>query len=266
MSSAAPYRYVERQPSEAAAHWVLAYWSFAADATPPPEQPYTVWPDGCVSLSVPLMGGQVGPLLCVGPRVVALQPPVFAGSRLWGIRFWPDAAGTLFGSAARALRDITGEAPPSLQEWAAGLRESVASAGSDDARFAVLDAWACARLRAAPIPDAPVRRAVQTLVAARGELPAAEVAAQAGLGLRQLQRRFAARTGLTLREWARVRRLRESLAQRLQSSTATWSRIAAEVGFVDHAHLAREFVQLTGFSPSQAARALREISHENVRP
>lgn len=266
MSPAAPYRYAERQPSDAASAWVLAYWSFAADTTPSPGDPYTVWPDGCVSLSVPLRGGHAGPLLCVGPRVVALQPPVYAGARLWGIRFWPDAAGTLFGVPAAELRDVTGEAPTRLQQWAAGLREAVAGADSDDARFSALDAWASARLGNAVAPEEPVRRAVRAIVKARAELPVSQVAAQAGIGLRQLQRRFAQRTGLTLREWARVRRLRESLAQRLQSETATWSRIAAEVGFVDHAHLAREFVQLTGVSPSQAARVLREIAHENVRP
>ena len=62
-----------------------------------------------------------------------------------------------------------------------------------------------------------------------------------------------------------VRRLRAALAHRLEDP-ANWSRIAAEVGFVDHAHLTREFVALTGMPPSQAAKHLARTSHSNVLP
>ena len=93
-----------------------------------------------------------------------------------------------------------------------------------------------------------------------------EVAAARRKRLRHLQRRFADATGLTLREWARVRRLREALAARLTLAPAGWSRIAAEVGFVDHAHLTREFVALTGVRPMEAARHLARTVHDAVRP
>ena len=49
---AAMFRYAERQPSAAVAPWVLSLWSFQADATPPADEPYTVWPDGCVSVGL----------------------------------------------------------------------------------------------------------------------------------------------------------------------------------------------------------------------
>ena len=94
-----------------------------------------------------------------------------------------------------------------------------------------------------------------------------DVARRAGLGLRQLQRRFPELTGLTLREYARVRRLRSTLGIRMQDALpGGWSRIAAEAGFVDHAHLSREFMALTGLSPSAAARHLARTTHDDVVP
>ncbi len=93
-----------------------------------------------------------------------------------------------------------------------------------------------------------------------------EVARAAALSLRQLQRRFAAATGLTLREWARVRRLRESLAQHMTGADGGWSAVAASTGFADHAHLTREFVALTGLPPSAAAKLLSATRHEHVQP
>ena len=93
-----------------------------------------------------------------------------------------------------------------------------------------------------------------------------DVARQAAIGLRHLQRLFREATGLTLREYARVRRLREALAMRLTPSSPHWSEIAAGTGFVDHAHLTREFVALAGVPPSMAAVQLRMTAHRGVRP
>lgn len=260
----------------------MSYWSFNADVAPDAGNPHTVWPDGCVSLSVPLVGGgRVGPLLCTGPRAVAFQPPITAKSALLGVRFWPDAAGSLFGVPAQSLRDWLGPAPAELSDWASGMQgaladdsgvsvaesaAAVSNGGALRGQLARLDAWLTTRLRSAPAPDPTIRSAIQRIAALRGEARVGEVAAELGVGLRQLQRRFPAATGLTLREWARVRRLRSALAERLARAGGTWSRIAAETGFVDHAHLTREFVQLTGLPPSRAERLLRSIVHQDVRP
>ena len=93
-----------------------------------------------------------------------------------------------------------------------------------------------------------------------------EVARASAVGLRHLQRMFPDATGLTLREFARVRRLREALALRLTAPVPSWSRIAAQTGFVDHAHLTREFVALAGIAPSLAATQLQTTDHHGVRP
>ena len=139
------------------------------------------------------------------------------------------------------------------------------TSASNDETFTALDAWATTLLADAPEPDPKLRAAVRTIVTSHGEASLATVAAAAHISTRQLQRRFPIATGLTVGEYSRVRRLRAALAHRL-TNEANWSRIAAEVGFVDHAHLTREFVALTGMPPRQASEHLARTAHANIVP
>lgn len=265
MTTPPAFRYAERSPSAAIAPWVLSLWAFQADVTPPADDPYTVWPDGC--LSIGLSRDRQGTfLICVGPRVTALRPPVVAGRRMWGFRLWPDAIACVADVAARSLRDTAGLAPAAVVARLQGIDAAIPVTDDVDRGLEALDRLLQERLASCPPPDPRIRAAVRAIVATRGEGAMAEIARAAGVGLRQLQRRFPDATGLTLREFARVRRLREALAARMAGSGTRWSRVAADTGFVDHAHLAREFVALTGVAPSAAARHLDRTGHDAVRP
>ena len=265
MSERPVYRYAERPPSPSIAPWVLSLWSFQADITPPADDPYTVWPDGCVSLGLS-RDPRGAMFICVGPRLTAMRPPVTAGRRMWGVRLWPDVVATVTGMAPRALRDLVGLAPAGIASRFDGLDAAIPATDDVDVGLRALDEFLAARLTGCDAPEPRVRAAVRAIVATRGEAPMTEVAREAGLGLRHLQRRFPEATGLTLREYARVRRLREALAHKLDASASGWSRIAAESGFVDHAHLTREFVALTGVQPTVVARQLGRTRHDAVNP
>ncbi len=261
-------RYLERQPAPAVAGRILSYWGFQSDVGLEPGERYTVWPDGCASVGVLRLPHLAPMLVSVGPRSNAMHPAVYAGGRLWGIRLWPDCIEPMLGVPASSLRDQFGAAPAPIAARFASLIDALPAVDDPDVVFAALEAWVLAELPAAALapPDPRIRAAVRAIVAARGEVAMADVAREAALGLRQLQRLFPKVTGLTLREYARVRRLRGALALRLRTATGGWSRVAAESGFVDHAHLTREFVALTGLAPSGAARQLSRTSHQDVAP
>ena len=260
-----PYRYAERPPTAAIAPWVLSLWSFQADTTPPPDEPYTVWPDGCASVAL-ARDAEGARLLGIGPRLTAMRPPVAAGRRIWGFRLWPDAIMQVLGIPARPFRDRIDVAPPGIAARLGDLDAIIPQTDDVDLALGALTAWLAERLVGCPAPDPRIRAAVRAIVAGRGEVAMSEVARAANLGLRHLQRRFPDATGLTLREFARVRRLREALARRLADGREGWSRVAAETGFVDHAHLTREFVALTGATPSRAGRRLDATQHDTVVP
>lgn len=265
MATDTPYRYAEGQPSTAVARLVLSYWSFQADA-PMPDEPYTVFPDGCASIACVRTPRGPAFVALVGPRVTHFRPPFSAGTRIWGIRLWPDAIGLALGVPARSIRNRFGSVPRGAGKVFMSLPGVIPDGDDPDEVFAVLDAWLADALGGAPEPDPRVRSAIRSIVRRRGEGSMDAVARDAAIGLRHLQRLFPEATGLTMREFARVRRLREALAMRLSPSAPGWSEIAAGTGFVDHSHLTREFVALAGVAPSVAAHQLRTTSHRGVRP
>jgi AraC-like DNA-binding protein len=88
-----------------------------------------------------------------------------------------------------------------------------------------------------------------------GQLSTAGLADQVGWSSRHLGNRFTAEIGLTPKVAARVvrfdrarRRLGERAGSGLASSLAD---LAADCGYFDQAHLAREFRDLAGCSPTQ---------------
>lgn len=261
-----PFRYAERQPSTAISQHVLSLWSFQADAATTPDEPYTVFPDGCASIAY--VRSTDGPrlLVLVGPRVAPLHPGVYPGLRIVGFRLWPDTISSVLGIPAPSIRDFFGPVPPSIAATFAGLPAALPETDDTAVLFPALEAWIARLVSDAPSPDQRIRSAVREIVARRGEGSMEQVAKSAALGLRQLQRLFPLTTGLTLREYARVRRLREALALRLTTPSPSWSAIAAETGFVDHSHLTHEFLALTGLPPKVAAQRMGSIAHHEVRP
>jgi AraC-like DNA-binding protein len=207
-------------------------------------------------------------VLCAGPRHTAMHPPVYAGGRLWGFRLWPDCVRLVLDVDVAPLRDRTGPAPEPIARRFAPLVQVLPASDDPDVVFPVMEAWLRDELRPTtlPPPDARVRAAIRAIVAARGETRMEAVARAAQVGLRHLQRLFPEVTGLTLRDFARVRRLREALGTHLRADAGGWSRVAADSGFVDHAHLTREFVALTGLPPSAAARQMAMTDHRDVAP
>lgn len=102
--------------------------------------------------------------------------------------------------------------------------------------------------------SAPVaRRAARILEQENAEVET--VAARVGVTARHLRRAFAENIGVTPKDFARAARLRRALAL---SSTANWLRVAIDAGYYDQAHLAADFRDLLGLTPTAFAKRLRE--------
>ena len=71
-----------------------------------------------------------------------------------------------------------------------------------------------------------------------------------GLGERQLRRRFERAVGYGPATLVRVQRFQHFLALAEQQPGAALSRLAAEAGYADQAHLTRECGRLTGLTPA----------------
>lgn len=229
-----------------------------------------VVPDACTDLL-----WRRGRLEVAGPdtghRDVALAP----GELIVGVRLRPGAARLLLGETPATE---VADAQPGLSElWGeAALRLSDSLAGAHDP-------WVMAAILAGALGDrmdahGPDRVAVAVADALdRPRPPAiAGLAWELGYSERHLRRRVQAATGYgpkTLEQILRFRRVLEAAEPTLTPMRASrsalvgsvapapdWSRIAAEQGYADQAHLSRQVRRWSGTTP----RALASQTSERI--
>ena len=208
----------------------------------------------------------------------------------------PLGARALLGLPAGELAELDVPAEAVLGGVCAELRDRVRAAAGWPQRFAVLDEILLRRaaesdamspdaLRSGALgPDAvspEVSWAWRRLLRDGGALRVSELAAGTGWSGRHLTSRFRAEIGLTPKAAARVirfHRARKLLVRNLASATADagyrlahhrlapyrLADLAADCGYFDQAHLAREFRALAGCPPSQwLAEEFRNVQAGN---
>jgi AraC-like DNA-binding protein len=265
--STRPLQYVEMPPAPAVTHLVLAYWGFAVHRMPRAGFTHLVWPDGCVSLVLlhPPRGAAVAVLS--GPRTTVFEVPVTPGETRWGIRFRPEAGALVCGLPATTLRDTVRDARSVL---GSGVDRLLHTSGHDRApgdMARAFDAW-IQREAGQVMPQALVRDAVARIIATDGKEPIADLVSALRVSPRHLQRQFRHATGLSPKDFATIRRARAALkrlAKDLPAYTPSGlSRVAADAGFADQAHLTRECRRLLSLSPAALATLLEDIAHHQL--
>jgi AraC-like DNA-binding protein len=210
-----------------------------------------VLPDACAD--VVLSGGR---LRIAGPATTAAIAPATPGQRRVGVRFRVGAAGAALGLPAGELRD---QGVPLTEVWGASARrleDRVLAAGDVEGALLALIGGIAQRLPAPEDADHEVRRAALALARPiAGQDAAVTVAASAraaGLSERQLRRRFERAVGYSPATLARVLRFQRFLhhAHAPGGDGAPLARLAADAGYADQAHLARECRRLAGLPPS----------------
>jgi AraC-like DNA-binding protein len=262
-----PFHYFEAEPGGPASKFVASYWGFEANLPADEVFEHHLWPDGCISLGVQVSGDRVTGAFVVGATLSAHRTTISGVSRYLGVKFRPEAGAPFLGLDPGATRDRIG---PIDSIGADAAKSFVLAAGTirrnADLR-ASMDRWIATRLEEHPEieVDASVRRAAERVVDARGNVPVSALADDVGLSPRQLRRRFVAATGLTPKEFVRIRRVRSAIAELLERG-ATWSRVAAELGYADHSHLVRDMSEVTGLTPSALSDRIRLFEHTAVTP
>ena len=133
------------------------------------------------------------------------------------------------------------------------LHERMRAAADWPARFAILDQVLLAQADLDQQVSPDIAEAWRLLVRSGGQVRAGELAGRVGWSPRYLQRRLLTETGLTAKAAARVTRFdraRRILQQQAAGAPATLADVAADCGYYDQAHLAREFRALAGCPPA----------------
>ncbi|HSJ62859.1 MAG TPA: helix-turn-helix domain-containing protein [Gemmatimonadaceae bacterium] len=258
----APFVYFEAEPPEDLAGVVLAFWGF--DVRAGATSAHTVWPDASLSLTWGLHEGRTTVLVALGARTEPLTVPVRPGEAYRGIRFRPDAPAMLFGLDARRTRGCR-LAPDALGSFGERVVAAARQAPDRSEIIAILADALRPCLPTAGAPDPLVRQAIALLDTAP-ERTVQSLAHELGVSERQLRRRFGDATGLSPKEYARIRRLRLAVGRVVESEHPRWSELAARAGFADQAHLSNEVARMTAHTPTRLEQRLRMIEHVDVKP
>ncbi|MEU2072030.1 helix-turn-helix domain-containing protein [Streptomyces anulatus] len=249
-------RFRRREPAAALRPYLEHYWLIDWDLT----EPYAahVVPHPSVNLVFQRYGAGDGPRERSGyAEVAGVDPGLFARKlagrgRVCGVQFRPGGFRPF--APGRPVSAWTG-----LRSDAAGaLRlpppvRAVLDPDDEDARVAALDAFLLA-LEPRPDPQATLAMAVVDRVRTdRTVLRVDRLAQDAGLSARSLQRLFSAYVGVGPK-WVILRyRIHEALERAGSDPAVDWSRLAADLGYSDQAHLVRDFTATVGVPPTAFA-------------
>jgi AraC-like DNA-binding protein len=158
-------------------------------------------------------------------------------------------ARALLGVPAGVLAGDTVDLGDLLAGHPATLVDRLATAGGWAERFALLDSELTALLRRGRGErgvQPEVGYAWDRLAETGGNLRIEELAREVGWSRRYLAERFRAETGLAPKAAARVIRFEGTCDRLLAPDRPPLARVAAEAGYVDQAHLSRDFRDLAG--------------------
>ena len=206
-----------------------------------------VLPDACADL----IWQQGAGAFVAGPDTGPAPAVLPAGSVLVGVRLRPGAGGPALRIPLAELRDQRVDLNQVLGGSAQRLPGDL-SPGMALGRLIDMTA----RLVAEGPPDPLVRQAARLLTTSRDRT--AELARDLGVSERQLRRRCLDAVGYGPKTLHRILRFRRFIARiDAAGGRADLSRVAAEAGYADQAHLTRESVRLGGLPPAALARSRR---------
>lgn len=193
------------------------------------------------------------------------QPSAQAGVQL---AVHPLAAPALLGCRAAELEGPGDHGHEVLGRAAAELHDRVGSRAEGDDRLDVLQQWIRER------SDAARRTSVrpelvwawQLLEDSGGRCRVDDLAHQVMLSPRQLRALMVAEIGLSPKQLGRQFRF-DTVIARLSDGTSSLAEIAVACGYADQAHLARDFRQMAGCSPTrwlaEERRNIQDGGHRN---
>jgi AraC-like DNA-binding protein len=89
-----------------------------------------------------------------------------------------------------------------------------------------------------------------------GNLSVAELASQAGLGVRQFERRFRREIGVAPKLYSRIVRFEAALRHKSNDPARRWTDIAHALGYHDQMHMLHDFHSLSGDTPGAIVQRL----------
>jgi AraC-like DNA-binding protein len=193
--------------------------------------------------------------------------PVFiesdGGAECVQVDFTPLGAYRFFGSAVVDLAARMVDMSDVLGRDGRQLRERLGATRGWQNRFDLVEDFVAGRANHLPSPE--IEFAYRRLARSAGDVRIAALAREIGWSRKHLVDRFRSELGLAPKPIARMMRFHHACRLAHAGEARGWAGVAAESGYADQAHLAREFSTLAGETPTAWARRLALTDSRLIR-
>lgn len=258
MTNPSPY-YTEFTPPNVLTSLVDAFWCFSTpDAAIQSSESiqYRVLPDGCMDLIFQyersLNGGINNPQLTVyGSTDRFSLLDIKLATEVIGIRFHPGRAGQFLNLNAIELFQQEIEAQDCAETFGK-IFDQLCGCNSPEQALRTMQTSLLKLQRANGEDDIPLstREALRLISSSQGQMPVSQIAETIGVSERTLRRGVTAAVGLSPKVLARILRFQNAVSRLRSLESSNFCDIALACGYADQAHMAREFQQLAGLTPT----------------
>ncbi len=126
----------------------------------------------------------------------------------------------------------------------------------------MLDQLLLDRAEQGPQPAREVVRVYRRLTGSHGSVPIGALADEVGWSRRHLVAKFRQQVGLPPKTFARIVRFQHLLSR--LTAEANWTRLAAECGYYDQAHMNRDFREFAGTTPTDYLTRVTSVQYSWV--
>lgn len=186
------------------------------------------------------------------------------GAECVQVDFTPLGAYRFFGGAVVDLAARMIDIGDVLGREGRQLHERLGATPCWQRRFDLLEDFVARRANHLPSPE--IACAYRRLALSGGGARIAALAEEIGWSRKHLVGRFRSELGLAPKSVARLMRFHQACRLARTGATQGWAGIAAETGYADQAHLAREFATLAGEPPTAWAQRVALTDSRLARP
>lgn len=129
------------------------------------------------------------------------------------------------------------------------LAQQIIDAYTTASRVAIIEAFLLERLSKESTIDQLIKRTVDMIMTANGQLSVNELSEFNNIHRRQLVRKFSSAIGLSPKQLSKTIRLQATLKQLLNNEVKNFTELAYAHEYADQAHFIKEFKEFTGLTP-----------------
>lgn len=248
--------YHEYPPDIRLSHLIETYW--VSDAVVSSANTQRILPDGCVDIIFNFANNDgTGRLLPFMPHIIGtitsfLDVSYYAGMvQMLGIRFRPNGITAFTRTPIFELTDKSVELALMETLFDKHFYERLPEILNMRKRIVYIESYLISRLPNCFISEKRIDYAVKYIRKANGLVSVKQIAEEACLSERQLERRFKSAIGISPKTFSRIMKFKHAVDYLRYCPKDSLYTAALECGYFDHSHLIKDFKAFGGALPNK---------------